>query len=271
MLSNGYKDKRIIVTGASSGMGNAVAQKLVAAGAQVIGADIADISTDGVIGKHLDLTDIATIDGFIAELDDASIDAVFHCAGLPQTFAAAKVLTVNFVGARYFLESLLPKMAPDSAITVVASLVLAWPTHVDDLMPLVNTSSFEDGVQWAQANGEGPHLAATQNDPYMYSKEVLACWATIMAPRWIQRGVRLNILGPGPTNTPMMGEFEKVVGDVMAQMPQPMGRYSTPEEQANIMLFMNHPACSYLVGATIYADGGLSASLMTMSAAGLME
>ena len=69
----------------------------------------------------------------------------------------------------------------------------------------------------------------------------------------------------------MMGEFEKVVGEVMASMPQPMGRNSTPEEQADVMIFMNHPACSYLVGATIYVDGGLSASLMTMAAAGLME
>ena len=83
--------------------------------------------------------------------------------------------------------------------------------------------------------------------------------------------MRLNVIGPGPTNTPMMGEFEKAVGEVMASMPQPMGRNSTPEEQADVMIFMNHPACSYLVGATIYVDGGLSASLMTMAAAGLME
>ena len=56
-----------------------------------------------------------------------------------------------------------------------------------------------------------------------------------------------------------------------SSMPQPIGRNSTPEEQADVMLFMNHPACSYLVGATIYVDGGLSASLMTMASAGLME
>jgi NAD(P)-dependent dehydrogenase (short-subunit alcohol dehydrogenase family) len=252
-------------------MGNAVAKKLVAAGAKVIGADIATISCTGVSGKHLDLTNTDSIDGFIAELADESIDAVFHCAGLPQTFAAAKVLTVNFVGARHFLEMLLPKMTDGSAVTVVASLVIAWPQHVESLMPLINTRSFAEGAQWAEANGEGPCLAVCQNDPYMYSKEALACWGTMMAPRWIQRGVRLNIIGPGPTNTPMMGEFEKVVGEVMASMPQPMGRNSTPEEQADVMIFMNHPACSYLVGATIYVDGGLSAALMTMASAGLME
>jgi NAD(P)-dependent dehydrogenase (short-subunit alcohol dehydrogenase family) len=251
-------------------MGNAVARKLVAAGAKVIGADIAAINCTGVTGKHLDLADTDSIDGFIAELKDESIDAVFHCAGLPQTFAAARVLTVNFVGARHFLERLLPKMASGGAVTVVASLVIAWPQHVENLMPLINTASFAEGVQWAEANGEGPCLAVCQNDPYMYSKEALACWGTMMAPRWIQRGVRLNIIGPGPTNTPMMGEFEKVVGEVMASMPQPMGRNSTPEEQADVMIFMNHPACSYLVGATIYVDGGLSASLMTMASAGLM-
>lgn len=271
MIASGYQDKKVIVTGAASGMGNAVALKLVAAGAEVIGADIAPINSTGVAGKHLDLTDPGSVDAFIAELADESVDAVFHCAGLPQTFAADKVLTVNFVGARYFLESLLAKMAPGSAVTVVASLVIAWPQHVESLMPLINTTSFADGVQWAAANGEGPSLAACQNDPYMYSKEALACWGTMMAPRWIQKGVRLNIIGPGPTNTPMMGEFEKVVGEVMASMPQPIGRNSTPEEQADVMLFMNHPACSYLVGATIYVDGGLSASLMTMAAAGLME
>ena len=271
MFYSDYKDKVAVVTGAASGMGAATVAKLIEAGATVIGGDIADISAAGVDGRHLDLTDEQSIVKFIASLEDESVDAVFHCAGLPQTFAASKVITVNFVGARCFLEGMLDKMAPGSAMSAVASLVIGWPQHVANLLPVVNTNNFDEGAAWAEANGEGADVAACQGDPYMFSKEALACWGTMMAPRWIQRGVRLNILGPGPTATPMMPEFEKAVGEQMAAMPLPIGRQSTAEEQADIMLMMNHPAASFLVGATIYADGGMSAAIMTMMTSGLME
>jgi len=270
MIDSGYEKKTVVVTGAASGIGAATASKLMAAGATVIGGDIAEISTAGVDGRRLDLADPDSVDRFVADLGDESIDALFHCAGLPQTHAASKVLTVNFVGARYFLEAMFPKMTSGGAVTAVASLVIGWPLHVENLMPMINTATFAEGLAWAEANGEGPDLAVCQGDPYMYSKEALACWCTMMAPRWIQRGVRLNVLGPGPTDTPMMGEFEKAVGEALASLPLPIGRNSTPEEQADVMLFMNHPACSYLVGATVHADGGASATLMTMGAAGLI-
>lgn len=271
MFYSDYKDKLAVITGAASGMGAATAAKLAEAGARVIGADIADMSAPGIDGRHLDLTNEQSIEQFIAGLEDESVDALFHCAGLPQTFAASRVITVNFVGARCFMEGMLPKMADGSAMSAVASLVIGWPQHVANLLPVINTDSFDAGAAWAEAHGEGPDVAAVQGDPYMFSKEALACWCTMMAPRWIQRGVRLNVLGPGPTATPMMGEFEKAVGEQMAALPLPIGRQSTAEEQANLMLMINHPAASFLVGATIYADGGMSAALMTMLTSGLVE
>lgn len=271
MFYSDYKEKVVVVTGAASGMGAATAAKLVEAGATVIGGDIADISVYGIDGRNLDLTDEQSILHFIDGFEDNSVDAIFHCAGLPQTFAAPKVITVNFVGARCLLDGLLIKMKEGSAISVVASLVIGWPQHVANLLPLINTDSFAAGAAWAEENGDGADVAAVQGDSYMFSKEVLACWSTMMAPRWIQRGVRLNVLGPGPTATPMMPEFEKAVGEQMAALPLPIGRQSTAEEQANLMLMMNHPAASFLVGATVYADGGMSAALMTMMTSGLVE
>jgi NAD(P)-dependent dehydrogenase (short-subunit alcohol dehydrogenase family) len=271
MFYSDYRDKVVVVTGAASGMGAATTAKLAEAGATIIGGDIAPINSAEIDGRHLDLTDEQSIKKFVDGIKDDSVNALFHCAGLPQTFAADKVITVNFVGARHFLESMLPKMADGSAVSAVASLVIGWPQHVANLLPVINTDSFDAGVAWARANAEGPDLAATQGDPYMFSKEALACWCTMMAPRWIQRGVRLNVLGPGPTATPMMGEFEKAVGEQMAALPLPIGRQSTAEEQANLMLMINHPAASFLVGATIYADGGMSAALMTLMTSGLVD
>lgn len=271
MFYSDYRDKIVVVTGAASGMGAATAAKLAEAGASIIGGDIAVIKGEGVDGRKLDLTDRQSIDSFVGGIEAESVDAIFHCAGLPQTFAADKVITVNFVGARHFLQGMLPKMAEGSAIVTVASLVIGWPQHVANLLPVINTDSFEAGVAWAEANGDGSDVAAVQGDSYMFSKEALTCWCTMMAPRWIQRGVRLNVLGPGPTATPMMGEFEKAVGEQMAALPQPIGRQSTAEEQANLMLMINHPAASFLVGATVYADGGMSAALMTMMTSGLLE
>ena len=76
-----------------------------------------------------------------------------------------------------------------------------------------------------------------------------------------QRGLRINTLCPGVTETPMMPDFEKTVGDQLAALPCPIGRRSTAEEQAHALLFLNSVEAAYLTGAELFNDGGATAAM----------
>jgi len=260
---DGYKDKRVVVTGAASGMGAAVAGMLVDLGADVIGADVKPIERKGVSSNSLNLIDEGSITRFVNTVEDGSVYALFCCAGLPQTFSADDVVAVNFLGTRKLCELMLPKFTQISAISVVASMTLAWPQHIGALTALIETQSVEEGRDWVNRNLE------TVGDSYMFSKEALTAWSTMTSTRWIQRGVRLNCLCPGVTETPMLSAFHEVVPGELEQLPQPLNRPCTAEEQAFAMLFLNHPKSQALVGASLYNDGGSSAAIMGAVAAGL--
>ena len=76
--------------------------------------------------------------------------------------------------------------------------------------------------------------------------------------------IRVNCTSPGPTNTPMMPDFENYMGkDFMDAFPKPLGRNSTPQEQAHILVFLNSDMASYITGANVYTDGGFWAGLTT--------
>jgi len=74
---------------------------------------------------------------------------------------------------------------------------------------------------------------------------------------------RLNVLGPGTTETPMLPAFEAALGDALYAMPCPLDRRSTADEQARALLFLNDPANASLTGAVLFNDGGMSAALGT--------
>ena len=77
-------------------------------------------------------------------------------------------------------------------------------------------------------------------------------------------GVRLNCISPGPTDTPMMPAFvEQTSQAFMDAYPKPVGRNSTPEEQAWPLAFLNSDAASYVSGENVYTDGGGAGGLMT--------
>jgi NAD(P)-dependent dehydrogenase (short-subunit alcohol dehydrogenase family) len=79
------------------------------------------------------------------------------------------------------------------------------------------------------------------------------------------RGIRINCLNPGPTDTPMMPHFEQAVGrEFMASFPKPLwGRNSRPDEQAWPLLFLNSPRASYVTGVQFDADAGFKAGMFT--------
>ncbi|MHB1855213.1 MAG: coniferyl-alcohol dehydrogenase [Acidimicrobiales bacterium] len=256
----GYAGRRAVVTGSASGMGEATARLLVELGATVTGLDVRPTQIDGVASIEVDLRQPDSIQA-AAHAVAGPIDAFFNCAGLPgPPFSDLDVMLVNFVGGRQLIETLVPKMSEGSAIAYVASAGgLGWQQQLGTLMPLVQAAGFEEGRRWCEANAE---LIANSSS-YALSKQVINAWTTWRAYDLMKdHGVRLNCINPGPTATAMMPYFHQANGKALVDAAQgPVGRYSTPEEQAWPLVFINSPRCSYVVGETFFTDGGFFAAL----------
>ena len=115
-----YEGKRVVVTGAASGMGESCATILSELGAEVHGVDIKE-GPAPVAAFHLcDLGDPVQIDKAVAEIG-GPVDALFNCAGLPTTAPGQKIVLVNFIGHRHLTESILPSMPEGSSIGFISS------------------------------------------------------------------------------------------------------------------------------------------------------
>jgi NAD(P)-dependent dehydrogenase (short-subunit alcohol dehydrogenase family) len=249
------RDTRVVVTGAASGIGAATAGLLGRLGADVVGVDRNRAATASFVA--VDLCDPASVVRAAGDIGDG-VDALIHCAGLPQTAPGLDVLLAGFVGPRHLTELLLPGMAAGSAVVCVASTAAyRWAEHLPALTELVGTAGFEEARAWCAA-----HLG-TDGENYALAKGAMITYAARRAVELAPAGVRVNCVAPGPTDTPMTAQFRRDVPGHMERIALPMGRMADPEEQAWVLAFLASPRASFVTGATVFVDGGLVAGLMT--------
>jgi NAD(P)-dependent dehydrogenase (short-subunit alcohol dehydrogenase family) len=254
----GYNGKRVIVSGCFSGMGEATAKLLLDLGAEVHGLDYKPCALPLASFGDVDLRDPASIEAGVAKIG-GKVDALFNCAGLPQSFPAMEVMKVNFIGLRHLTEQVLPLMGPGGAIASIASTGgLGWSRRIPTNMEFVTTKGFEAAVQWCEAHPDDIR------EGYSFSKENVIVWTQYMGAHLIKQGIRINCTLPSPTQTPMMAAFESTSGkDVVEAAAQPMGRYSTPEEQAGGIVLLNSQLASIVNGVVFPVDGGFMGGLAT--------
>jgi NAD(P)-dependent dehydrogenase (short-subunit alcohol dehydrogenase family) len=207
---------------------------------------------------RLDLREPSSIDAAVQKIG-GRVDALFNCAGLPQTFPPLEVMKVNYAGTRFLTERMVPLMPSGGAIACVASTAgFGWSRKVPVIMELLKNDTYAGAVKWCESNLE------TVAEGYSFSKEVMIVWTMMTAAHLIKRGIRLNCTLPGPTQTPMMSQFEsKTAASVIAAATQPINRRSTPEEQAGPLVFLNSDAASYVNGVAFPVDGGFMGGVMT--------
>jgi NAD(P)-dependent dehydrogenase (short-subunit alcohol dehydrogenase family) len=240
-------------------MGAAAVTELTRLGAEVHVLDLREPPCDVASYQATDLLDPAAT-GAAVEKIGGDIHALFNCAGRPGgRYGDLEVMTVNFVSARHLADLVVPYMPAGSAIASISSTAGAgWMANIAKWLPLVHTQGFEAGRDWCEA-----HPAEIAGG-YAPSKEALIIWTQWAALALAHKGIRVNAISPGPTDTPMMPDFIEQAGkEFMDDFPIPLERWARPEEQAYPLIFLNSRAASFITGENLITDGGTMGSIMT--------
>lgn len=241
-----------VVTGASEGIGFAIAERFVAEGADVVVMGRSQAKLDAAVAR---LGPRATaVAGDASSPDDLArlADAV------RATGRGVDVLVPNAGGGP--AEHPLPEMTPE-AFDAVAGLTFrgAYFT-VQRMLPVLN-----DGASIvligsiSGANGDAGHAV------YNASKAAVRSLARTFTNDLRHRGIRVNAVSPGPTESVGFGDYvtggdpsrgDEVRRAIAAQVP--IGRIGEPREVAAAVLFLASDESSFVAGAELVVDGGMS-------------
>lgn len=252
-----YTGKRALVVGGASGMGAAAAELVQDAGAEVVVMDYAEVKLPGVKAINVNLADKASIDAAVAECG-GPVHALFSCAGVAD--GTPGIERINFIGHRYLIDRLLEgDMLPrGSAIGLISSFAgIGWQANLDLVKQYLDITDFDEAARWAQDNGKAD---------YMFSKMAINGYVAREAFGLLKRGIRINAILPGPTNTPLARANEELWLGFGADYRQEVGiEPSTPLEQAYPLVFLCSDAASGVTGITMVTDAGYNAAGVTGS------
>jgi NAD(P)-dependent dehydrogenase (short-subunit alcohol dehydrogenase family) len=253
-----FDGKRAVIVGGATGMGAATAALVRELGGEVVVMDHVEVTTPGVQAVRVDLRDPASIDAAVDECG-GPIDALFSCAGAAD--GTPGIEKINFIGHRHLIDRVLAAdlMPAGSAIAMISSAAgLAWEKNLDRLKEYLDTPDFDSAVEWIAAN---PGTA-----DYMWSKQAVCAYVARSAFAMQQRGIRINAILPGPTDTPLARSQADLWLGTGADYREAAGvQASTPEEQAGPLVFLCSDAAVYVNGVTMITDGGWVSSGVTGS------
>jgi NAD(P)-dependent dehydrogenase (short-subunit alcohol dehydrogenase family) len=252
-----YDGKRVLVVGAASGMGAAVAELVQDAGAEVVVMDIVECKLSGAKSIHVNMADRDSIDPAVDECG-GPLHALFMCAGVAD--GTPGIEKINFIGHRHMIERFLAADAlpRGSAIGFISSAAgLGWEADLELLKEYLATPDFDSAAAWIAAHGKAD---------YMWSKEAICAYVAMQAYPLLKRGIRINAICPGPTDTPLAQANKEMWLGFGADYRGDVGvEASSPLEQAYPLVFLCSAAAAALNGETVVSDAGYISSGITES------
>jgi NAD(P)-dependent dehydrogenase (short-subunit alcohol dehydrogenase family) len=242
MRTDRFAGKRAFVTGAGSGIGEAVARALHAEGAAVTLADITDAAAavaaelGGPSGAiRLDVRDEDQVREAVPE-----VDVLVNVAGIGSTTNAPdtsldvweQVFAVNARGTFLTCKHAIPGMAARGGGSIV---------NVGSIAALVGLKN---------------------RAAYCASKGAVVALTRALAVDHVADGIRVNAVCPGTVDSPWVRRLVEDVGESLDALKarQPMGRLGTPPEIAESILYLASDQAAFVTGSSLVIDGGLTAA-----------
>jgi NAD(P)-dependent dehydrogenase (short-subunit alcohol dehydrogenase family) len=250
-----FDGKKAVVVGGATGMGAAASEVLVSAGADVVNMDFADITAEGVTPVHVNLADKASVDAAVDQCGD-HVDVVLSCAGVAD--GTPGIEKINFIGHRHLIDRLVDKgaLGPGGAIGMISSAAgLGWESNLDRLKEYLACEDWDSAVAWVAENGGAD---------YMSTKQAICAYVATRAMPMMKKGIRLNAICPGPTDTPLAQSNKEMWLGFGADYRTEIGvEASTPLEQAYTLVYLCSDAAKAISGVTLITDMGYFPSGLT--------
>jgi 3-oxoacyl-[acyl-carrier protein] reductase len=250
VLSRSVADQVVLVTGAASGMGRAIARLFADEGARVAVTDV-DAAGANRVGDEIRAAGGAANDWPLDVADPARIDAVV--ADVVARIGPIDVL-VNNAG----VSMAAPITADDYEAawqTTLGVNLTAYVRMIRASLPHLtrNAAGRIVNIASTEAIGAQPYIS-----PYVVSKHGVAGLTKALAVELGPQGVTVNAVCPGPIRTGMTEGIPEAAKQAFARRRTALRRYGDPEEVAHMVLNLALPSASYVTGAVIAVDGGLT-------------
>jgi NAD(P)-dependent dehydrogenase (short-subunit alcohol dehydrogenase family) len=252
-----YDGKRVLVAGGATGMGAAAAKTAAELGAEVIVMDYVPVTYEVAQAVTVDLADRASIDAAIDQVS-GPVHALFSAAGVAD---GPKLMRVNFIGHRHLIERMVAdgRLSRGSAICFISSVAgIGWENDLPRLQEFLATPDYESADAWVTAHEPEGIIH------YGFSKQAINAYVATQAYRLLTKGVRINAICPGPTDTPLA----RANADLWLTFAQDYRDATgcdvhTPEQMGNAMVFLNSDAACGISGITLLVDNGHVMSSLT--------
>jgi 2-keto-3-deoxy-L-fuconate dehydrogenase len=238
-----FTGKRALVTGAGSGIGEAVARKLHGEGAEVVLADVRAEPVEAIAGQleerasavELDVRDEDAVRDVTREVDVlANVAGIGSTTTAPETSLAVweDVFAVNARGTFLCCKHAIPGMVERGGGSIV------------------NMASV------------GGLIGFRNRAAYCASKGAVIALTRALALDHVADGVRVNAVCPGTVDSPWVRRLVEEVGESLDALRarQPMGRLGTPDEIAEAVLYLASDRAAFVTGTAFVIDGGLTAA-----------
>ncbi len=266
------KRPRLLVTGATGGMGKATALAAIGQGWDLLLADLdadklaalaAECAAAGAKADVcvLDVTNADTVTALASAAAAGGIGGIVHTVGLSPTMCAGpRILEVDLVGFLNTLEALRPALQSGGCAVCIASMSAYMVPPNGEIESLLQDWQAPDLLQRA-AELPGDPLADAAA-AYPYAKKALIRYVEANAITWGKEGKRLASISPGLIDTAMGKQEETSNKEGFAWMETLIAqqRHGEPEEIAGAALFLVSPQASYVSGTDLLVDGGFVGS-----------